>query len=411
MSNSKFSIVIPTMWKYKPFTNFLKNLVQFPLVDEIIIINNDDSSTPSDPVLTHEKIKMVSFGKNIYVNPAWNYGVDRSKNNNICILNDDVIFDLKLFYHVEPILSTDVGVIGLCPGHAEHNQPPFVNGSINIQPWAGEHTMGFGCLMFVHKESWVDIPDALKVYYGDNWIFDTSLWRRKTNYIITDLLHFTPYAQTTGGMINDFMNKETTMYNPLLNDFKTGNTGMDKLKAEYEFACKLESDIFMHLPVLNQYAQKCKHVTEMGVRTGWSTRALLIEDIVLRSYDLELDPLVQTLFDTAKSINKDVEYIAADVLKIELDETDMLFIDTLHSHNQLKAELKLHAGKVRKYLAFHDTHTFGTKGQNELDGREDPYGLLTAILDFLINHPEWRIVHHSPFNNGFTVLERTGPTV
>ena len=66
--------------------------------------------------------------------------------------------------------------------------------------------------MFVNKNNWIDIPDVLKVYCGDNWIFDTALARSKKNYIITDLLHHTPYATTTGGIVNDFLQTENCCF-------------------------------------------------------------------------------------------------------------------------------------------------------------------------------------------------------
>jgi glycosyltransferase involved in cell wall biosynthesis len=164
MSNEKFSIVVPTMWRYAPFVSFIKDLLKFPLVDEIIIINNDQANTPVDDVFADDRIKLVSFGQNIFVNPAWNFGVGISRNKQVCILNDDIIFDVKLFYRINEMDLASTGVIGICPGHKEHGQPEFVNGSINIVPWQGEHTLGFGCLMFIHQDWWTDIPNDLKIY-------------------------------------------------------------------------------------------------------------------------------------------------------------------------------------------------------------------------------------------------------
>jgi hypothetical protein len=46
------------------------------------------------------------------------------------------------------------------------------------------------------------------------------------------------------------------------------------------------------------------------------------------------------LFDMAKQKGKNVKYIQYDVLKIEIEDTDMIFIDTLHTYDQLKKELK-----------------------------------------------------------------------
>lgn len=402
MITSKYSIVVPTMWRYTPFVAFLEDLVKFSLIDEIIIINNNSSITPTSPVFSNSKIKMLDFGENIYVNPAWNIGVKESRNKKICILNDDMIFDIKVFFHVDEILSPTTGVIGICLGDANHNQPPFQTGSIKIKPWEGEHTMGFGTLMFVHKDSWIDIPNDLKVYYGDNWIFDTALWQRRTNYLITDILYFTPHAQTSGTIVNNFLEKESHIYRPALEAWKFNLLNIDSLTTEYLNACSTVSNINEHLPILHEFASKVSHVTEFGVSEGCSTRAFLNADVTLRSYDLFHNPTAQVVFDIAKGQGKNVEYIMADVTKIEIEPTDLLFIDSWHTYAQLKTELELHSKKVKKYLMFHDTHTFGTKDE----GEHTNIGLLAAIIEFVINNPQWKFILHKTNNNGLTVLER-----
>ena len=50
---------------------------------------------------------------------------------------------------------------------------------------------------------------------------------------------------------------------------------MIDFKELYENSCRERSDINEHLPTLYEYACKCKHITEMGVRTGVSTTAFL----------------------------------------------------------------------------------------------------------------------------------------
>lgn len=222
MNTNKFSIVIPTMWGFAPFVGFLKDLAKFDLVDDIIIINNKYELTPEDDILHHPKIRMVNEPENTGVNPAWNKGVQMAKNSKVCILNDDVIFDLKMFYHVDDTLTEQSGVVGICPGVQDFNQPPFETGVIKVVPWIGQHTYGFGCLMFVHKSWWVDIPLGLTIYYGDNWIFDTCLARMKTNYLITDALFYTPYATSTRHLtnINEIHAAEQPVYNKAFAEFR-----------------------------------------------------------------------------------------------------------------------------------------------------------------------------------------------
>lgn len=175
---------------------------------------------------------------------------------------------------------------------------------------------------------------------------------------------------------------------------------------EYRIARDTPSDINEHIEVLKGLADEVEHVTEMGTRTGVSTRAFLAADVTLRAYDIFPDGGVQELFNIAKEVGKDAEYIQSDVLSTQIDETDMLFIDTWHCYDQLFAELTLHAPKVKKYIAFHDTQTYGTKSE-EFMGRRGSNGLLPAIIHYMIEHPnEWRFKMHRTNNNGLSVLER-----
>jgi hypothetical protein len=172
---------------------------------------------------------------------------------------------------------------------------------------------------------------------------------------------------------------------------------MKTLEVEYQKACTTVTDIYKHLPVLRNFVSECQHVTEMGVRDGQSTRALLVEPVVLRSYDLSLDKKVLELFSLAKKAGKDVKYLEGNTLQIQIEETDFLFIDTEHTYVQLAAELELHHHKVRKYIAFHDT--------------DKPFAeeLLPAIIEFMIRHPGWEFCYHSKDCHGFTVIKRKHP--
>ena len=174
---------------------------------------------------------------------------------------------------------------------------------------------------------------------------------------------------------------------------------------EYINACNQESDINEHLPVLRSLAKEVSHITEMGVRTGVSTRSFLCENASLRLYDIQLDGEVIRLVETAKSMGKDVEYYHKNVLDVEIEETDFLFIDTWHCYEQLTRELEIHAPKVRKYIGFHDTQTYGTTSEVFM-GRKGTNGLLPAIIEYVISHPEWKFKIHRTNNNGLTVIER-----
>jgi len=195
----------------------------------------------------------------------------------------------------------------------------------------------------------------------------------------------------------------------------------------YEEACLIESDIYKHLPILKKYAENCNHVTEMGARGGMSTRAFLYANPnKFISYDYQYSTPEPHLVESVNSLIKileeakiqgvDCEYIGKDVLNVEIDKTDMLFIDTWHCYSQLKEELRLHGKKVSKYIAFHDTHLYGEQGEgypsmdinhpnrNKMSGEG---GILKAIYEFLDQNPEWTVDYKTDDNNGLIVIKNT----
>lgn len=184
------TVVVPTMWRYSPFLDFLKYILKVDVVTECIIINNDNTRTPDHSVLNDPKVKLVDFGQNIFVNPAWNYGVQNSSNSIVCILNDDLIFDLKLFYKMAEFVTPEMGVVGKLAGDVTLGQTALSNGEINIEPFVGQNCQGFGELMFIHKDRWQTIPSELRIGFGEVYVFEKLLYTGFQNFMITNLFQY-----------------------------------------------------------------------------------------------------------------------------------------------------------------------------------------------------------------------------
>jgi hypothetical protein len=182
---------------------------------------------------------------------------------------------------------------------------------------------------------------------------------------------------------------------------------MNFFEREYEQYRVIPSDINENLHHLYELALECTHVTEMGVRHGISTRAFLNSNATLISYDFEYNWDVAILFSKANELGKIANYIIEDVRKVEIEETDLLFIDTWHCYEQLKTELSLHHNKVRKYIVFHDTHKYGVVAEDYYEEKsESGLGLLPAIIEFMAQNPQWKFKLHVTNNNGLTIIER-----
>lgn len=176
---------------------------------------------------------------------------------------------------------------------------------------------------------------------------------------------------------------------------------------------KRPSDINEHIPTMIEYGRECSHITEMGVREGNSTWTFLhSKPDVMISYDVESPRFdITELYDVANSIGVDFTFIQKNVLDVEIEETDLLFIDTWHAYIQLKKELELHADKSRKYIILHDTTTFasrdgGTPHFNARIKENRKTGLWPAIEEFVDSNDDWKIHKRYTNNNGLTILKR-----
>jgi hypothetical protein len=192
---------------------------------------------------------------------------------------------------------------------------------------------------------------------------------------------------------------------------------MDKIFIKYEENCKLVSDINEHLPTLLSYAKECKHITEMGVRFVSSTWPLLAsKPDKLISYDIVKKDNINEVISLAYEYNINYIFVESDVLKTEIEQTELLFIDTLHTYNQLSQELNLHSKNVSKYIILHDTETFGLVDENIYPHASElvktlsteKQGLLNAVTDFLLSNEgkKWKIHEKYTNNNGLMILKK-----
>lgn len=177
------------------------------------------------------------------------------------------------------------------------------------------------------------------------------------------------------------------------------------------------SDINEHIPTLIEYASECESITEMGVRAITSTWAFLgSAPKRLISYDIENPSKwganIDLVYDIAKQYGLNYEFRKENVLKIDIEETDLLFLDTWHAYCQLKAELELHSNKAKKYIIMHDTTSYEFRdepltSENAWEGIPPTgKGLWAAVTEFLDSTDEWELHKRFTNNNGLTILKR-----
>jgi tetratricopeptide (TPR) repeat protein len=176
-------------------------------------------------------------------------------------------------------------------------------------------------------------------------------------------------------------------------------TGLAQL---YRSACTTPSDIHEHLPLLYALARRCRHVTEVGTRSGASTTALLYgQPEVLVCYGTAKAPAVERLEGLAG--HTAFRFHRTDVLPVEIEETEVLFLDTWQVGDHLPQQLARHAGKAGKYIILSGTTLPAEVGDTE------PQPEAWATIEELVREGTFRIKQRLTNNNGLTVLERVSP--
>lgn len=181
---------------------------------------------------------------------------------------------------------------------------------------------------------------------------------------------------------------------------------MQVIKQKLLALAETPSDINEHLFTIKGYAEGCAHITELGVREVVSTWALLSampnKLVCIDINECEIGEISKA----ASDVGVEFQFIKDNTVRdgFSIEETDFLFIDTWHVYPQLKKELDIHGKNVRKYIALHDTHTYGWV--NEDGFISNPSGLKPAIIEFMENNPQWVLCNHYGNNNGLTILRR-----
>jgi glycosyltransferase involved in cell wall biosynthesis len=187
------SIIIPTLWKSDYIFKTIRDFTYCDLEGmELIIIDNANS----DYNFYANGLTMVKQPENIFVNPAWNLGVEMAKNDIICLLNDDISINLETLY-ANISRFPEYGMIGF---DANRNLTQSENADDEV--WELEkatcRSLGFGCMMIMPKSHYEPIPSDLKIYFGDDMLYwlNNDHFKRDV-YNISNLKAFGELSKTS----------------------------------------------------------------------------------------------------------------------------------------------------------------------------------------------------------------------
>ena len=180
---NSFSVGIPTLWRSHYLFESLQQLKDNPYVREVIIIDNDRSRAPNKrEILFSKKFKIIEPDENLMVARSWNLLVESSTSNLVCLLNDDIVLNDNVFLKLQETNFDEIGIVGLKEDSIRSN-PDY---SLPVELIHTQHrTHSFGCCMFFNKKNYVPIPETLRVFFTDDWIFvNCRDIIKKNNYVI-----------------------------------------------------------------------------------------------------------------------------------------------------------------------------------------------------------------------------------
>lgn len=187
------SVIVPTMWKANQFfSRMLKGIDACESIGEIIIIDNNINQKNNDILSLSNKIRYFPMVRNTFFNPSLNFGAMKSKFDILCFMNDDVVFDHKVFNFVNQNIKDNYGVIT--------PNPKIFNLSVdaNLEFVPTDRTRdGFGCTMFLLKKHYRDIPSEITFHFGDEFIYMSQEKNGRTNMTLNNWCIETPMRVTT----------------------------------------------------------------------------------------------------------------------------------------------------------------------------------------------------------------------
>lgn len=335
-----------------------------------------------------------------------------------------------------------------------YDDPPFEIPGMGLgafackrDAWLGfnEHARGFGGEeMYIHekfrmagRKAWClpFLPWNHRFSKVGTIQFQATLWNKVRNYVLEwnelgkDLApiyqHFVTDLKRLSQADWDYLVEDPIKHSeepknssspvPKQSGLPQPGTDVNNLKELFTWMKSQKRDLEQHADKLYELASKCNHVTEISTRREGTIAllaGLMTGDSLQRkpAGDKEAKPVAKFIsyntefYDGTYSLMKAYggpSFLSSHLQTheiAEIEETDLLFIDTIHTGKVLAEELRKFGPKVRKYIVMHDTKQYADRGE---DGKD---GMFSALQPWLEANPTWFPVYHAEHQYGLTVL-------
>jgi hypothetical protein len=173
----KYLVGIPCLYGAGHTKEAIESVVNKPGVD-LLLIDNGAEQSVKDVLHSYSNrlnVKIINNPVNIYVNPAWNQILNHFLNNKydyLLIMNSDLILHKDWKNILDAYLNeypNNIPIPYISTNKADLNRNTDIHSSIEVV--AGTPGVLI-CLNKAHANLVYPIPGTLKVWFGDNWIYD-----------------------------------------------------------------------------------------------------------------------------------------------------------------------------------------------------------------------------------------------
>lgn len=208
----KVSVVIPTLQKNKELLdNLVRSLDSDISVSEIIVIDNSTKGYS----LESGKLRVIVPDENLFVNPSWNLGVREAKEQIVALLNDDITIPDSFCQTILSQMDESMGVIGFHRDFIENTKeimPVPEATDLTLIPAKGRCGF-FGIAMFFYKTSYIEIPEDIKIFWGDDWLYyQNEKLKRKNYYIANQKIYHWGSLSSADKVVNPYSKHDSKLY-------------------------------------------------------------------------------------------------------------------------------------------------------------------------------------------------------
>ena len=198
---------------------------------------------------------------------------------------------------------------------------------------------------------------------------------------------------------------------------------VNKINYNYINARDIKSNFNEHVMTLYNLTHDCTSVLELGneftstwpILKSLATKKNSVYTAIANTINNSGNIIDIIDFCNFKNIN--VKYVVENELKIKTDELekyDLLFIDSIHTYIHVLWQLNNFSYLINKYIILHDTEApWGLKDEPTdnsniypIGYNQNKQGVLTAIMDFLYENHNWKILDKKENNHGLIILGR-----